>query len=1153
MDAPEELPLVFGKSGVDKTRSTPSLEDGLASSGDQYSREFVELLLAPHETFNIIAGELDLAFTDKALIVMAIYQAKNRPLTLRQILACIQETFSDRRFQDRGGRTIVRDTLKSETALFMKATSPNFEPEWQLHPELRRTLLDMKDHNGRPFDPIRHITHDAYQLSSATPFGPWPMTSPNEPENIASENDDETLRFPLHPGRVTVNEPVSGYAYSKRKKEGLDKRATEEQVKQGKRPTAFNDRTRHLLRMIAAARGDSRYLNHRSSPYIESDTGSLKHGKLPFQDEGESISQEISPPTVLNEYDDQDDGALNNKLSRPQERRDHDEESISGHAKPRVHDESDQPHAFDEASEQSQPANTLDSDSNAQVIDTAIQKNDGRAALGSLREMSQSKASDVPPEPHTLNSNNKLLPDGRRGHTTLPSDAVPYHVAGKSKRAKLLLFAASSNYDTSRKQQRFSALDDSRQSSGHDVDGFAHSPNDDHIPGSSGTACTVLELLLEPQWASPSKGNRPEQPFTEKALIVMAFGHTELQNTTNNWKPATRRISAQNVMLLYHRLPARFRKRIASAYRATAEDIYSSKAAHVHLSFRFIHKRAKDPTHNFRQGWRVAEDFHLGRDSISPRFALAVSVPVEQHLLKVSKTMVYIARVQTDHLERDNRNFFAVVRQRNKIQSSTSAHLTLKDVERLSHTLALSSGTGTGGEKRHRFLGTGNGRRHTADGFAALNSEMVSLNDIIQTRTIVLFTELAFVFMPLSFAASFFGMQGTTRLELEIILFISCLGVLTVATRNLRPSARTIDFLAHQLTKAPVPPGMKRISWQCRCGKLVHDDYFERKPHTPASSAEAFVGTHLWRQLAASAMERIDPLTDLPTKDHNKRGVDSSPRQVVQGGDTPRSSRGAVNSPGSIWASLGETFKGLQKSEPTLPQHDAKNGIAKGTKAAVPPKPDHLEYLLLCIPFKSHANKLMNIDTTTPPSSDIAFFRLLRQTYVKNRGAFRNLFSIRALSEIRFVQFEVFRNDLADVRKFDCIPPEAQKDNYLYRPMPAEFEPPIGKNQMRHLYDHPDHADDLPVCYSRVPRKLRKRLAAAPGLGRSEGWGICFIEGVSWPRVCALGLAGVLASTIFGVVWTVVQKDIQGGFGVASYMLGVLVLGLGALQGAFEM
>jgi hypothetical protein len=255
---------------------------------------------------------------------------------------------------------------------------------------------------------------------------------------------------------------------------------------------------------------------------------------------------------------------------------------------------------------------------------------------------------------------------------------------------------------------------------------------------------------------------------------------------------------------------------------------------------------------------------------------------------------------------------------------------------------------------------------------------------------------------------------------------------------------------------------------------------------------------------------------------------------------------------GKIGTSLKNRLMGSSQAG-SLPTHNPGNVVANNTAVSTPRIPDHLEYLLLCIPFKSHANKLMNIDTTTPRSSDTAFFRLLRQTYVKNRGRFRNLFSVRALSEIRFVQFEVFRNDLADVRKFDCIPPEAQKNNYLYSPMPAEFEPPIGKNQMRHLYDHPDHADDLPVCYSRVPRKLRERLSAAPGLGRSEGWGICFIEGVSWPRVCALGLAGVLASTVFGVVWTVVQQDIQGGFGVASCMLGVLVLGLGALQGAFEM
>ena len=350
-----------------------------------------------------------------------------------------------------------------------------------------------------------------------------------------------------------------------------------------------------------------------------------------------------------------------------------------------------------------------------------------------------------------------------------------------------------------------------------------------------------------------------------------------------------------------------------------------------------------------------------------------------------------------------------------------------------------------------------------------------------------------------------------------------------------------------------MPSGKKRLRWQCRCGKSIYDDYVELKPnlsHSPADAVQSLAETQPTR--ADKAYGNEGAFTDTTSKDLIESEADSSPRQHGNGSDQSNPSRGTINSLGSIWTSMGSMFNTSLKPGPTLPQHDTQNGLTKSTKPNPPPKPDHLEYLLLCTPFKTHANKLINIDTTTRPPSDKAFYRLLRQTYTTTRGRFRNLFSIRALSEIRFVQFEVFRNDLADVRKYDCIPPETQKDQYLYRPMPAEYEPPIGKNQMRHLYDHPEHADDLPVGFSRVPRKLRERLALSPGLGRCEGWGICFVEGVSWPRVCLLGLAGVVASTLFGVVWTVVRGDVQGGFGVASYMLGVLVLGLGALQGAFE-
>jgi hypothetical protein len=362
----------------------------------------------------------------------------------------------------------------------------------------------------------------------------------------------------------------------------------------------------------------------------------------------------------------------------------------------------------------------------------------------------------------------------------------------------------------------------------------------------------------------------------------------------------------------------------------------------------------------------------------------------------------------------------------------------------------------------------------------------------------------------------------------------------------------TFTGFKRQYLEAPVPLGMKRVCWQCRCGQTIHDDYVELKPaltHSPAGKDSPHFGPLPTTERDHGSDEGLE-------REHGgdlvETGLVTSSQQSGKDYNQQPAPTGAGYALGSIGKSLKNILMGFSEAG-SLPTHNPGSSVAKSAALSIPRIPDHLEFLLLCIPFKSHANKLMNIDTTTPPSSDIAFFRLLRQTYAKNRGRFRNLFSIRSLSEIRFVQFEVFRNDLADVRRFDCIPPEAQKDNYLYQPMPAEFEPPIGKNQMRHLYDHPDHADDLPVCYSRVPRKLRERLAAAPGIGRSEGWGICFIEGVSWPRVCALGLVGVLASTIFGIAWTVVQKDIQGGFGVASYMLGVLVLSLGALQGAFEM
>lgn len=490
-----------------------------------------------------------------------------------------------------------------------------------------------------------------------------------------------------------------------------------------------------------------------------------------------------------------------------------------------------------------------------------------------------------------------------------------------------------------------------------------------------------------------------------------------------------------------------------------------------------------------------------------------------------------------------------------------------------------------GASEERKRLEPGRGRKQILDARVALSPKAGSLDE--EAHTVTYMALLAYVYVPLSFILSLY-VEVRLKLTWGFLLSVLSLGASTHFARKLLlstinrvlgrlaqksplasehdPSAQSVsvtrvvedvDELVRRYLEPPVPTGMRRARWRCRCGKLIYDDYVERRTDLPDSPAgKDYSHSRNFSKPEGAIDQGHDigqGLERVSTEDPNDTGTTSSPEQPGKGSSQRSNQRSVGYTTGNTSTLSNNTLKSPPGAG-SLPTHSLGTSVIKSTAMSTPRIPGHLEFLLLCIPFKSHANKLLNIDTTTPPTSDVAFFRLLRQTYTKNRGQFRNLFSIRALSEIRFVQFEVFRNDLADVRKYDTIPPTTQKDNYLYAPMPAEDEPPVGTNRMRHLYDYPEHADEyLLDCFSRVPRKLRERLSVAPGKGRDEGWGICFIEGVSWPRVCALGLAGVLASTVFGIVWTVVRDDIQGGFGVASYMLGVLVLGLGALQGAFEM
>ena len=206
--------------------------------------------------------------------------------------------------------------------------------------------------------------------------------------------------------------------------------------------------------------------------------------------------------------------------------------------------------------------------------------------------------------------------------------------------------------------------------------------------------------------------------------------------------------------------------------------------------------------------------------------------------------------------------------------------------------------------------------------------------------------------------------------------------------------------------------------------------------------------------------------------------------------------------------------------------------------------------ILLCIPYRVTGTKLRHIDVRNM-NSDELFFWGLRDFYHHERSRWRHWLSLKTLVRIRFVYFNLYRSNLVDVLKSNDIPPEAKRDEYHYKPMPAAVVPPIGENHLKHLFDHPWEADKFPVCISMIPKR-QNNLKVLPFHITAPGWGLHFLEGLHWTKLWALGFAGLVVSTAFGVIWTALRDDIQGAFAVTSCMMVGMVFTTGIIQAAFE-
>lgn len=149
------------------------------------------------------------------------------------------------------------------------------------------------------------------------------------------------------------------------------------------------------------------------------------------------------------------------------------------------------------------------------------------------------------------------------------------------------------------------------------------------------------------------------------------------------------------------------------------------------------------------------------------------------------------------------------------------------------------------------------------------------------------------------------------------------------------------------------------------------------------------------------------------------------------------------------------------------------------------------------------------------------------------------------------LQFKLRKNDIVNIEKAPDYPRAEQRAEYSPIFSTPELEPPIGPRLLAHYLEnlHDTEGDCLSVL-EKIPMKLKTQLVVCPIKRESIGWGLYFVDGFNWPKFWTFGFVGLILCTVFGVVWSIVRDDVQGGFGVTACMMVFFTFSAGAVHSA---
>lgn len=340
---------------------------------------------------------------------------------------------------------------------------------------------------------------------------------------------------------------------------------------------------------------------------------------------------------------------------------------------------------------------------------------------------------------------------------------------------------------------------------------------------------------------------------------------------------------------------------------------------------------------------------------------------------------------------------------------------------------------------------------------------------------------------------------------------------------SIRP---TISLLIFQMSlrirkifEAPSQHGKVRVRWACRCGKPMYDDYKELVPGAVQEFEQQLVNH--FSQAANGLRER---------QGTGRRADSSSLYSWI------------TNAPRRLWGS----FK--RSDEEQLPVTRAPAVGIQPQAAATAASGGELLFLLLCAHVKSGSAPRLLQGRADDLTSDQDFFAFMKELYLRQCKVDKwpSLLSIRKIQDIRFVRFELLRNNLVNIRGDRPMP---DSPDYIPFPTNIGMDPPIAGNLLTHLFECPYDADTVLFLAKRIPRKRKNELRICEIARCAEGWGLHLVPGINWAKVCAVGLVFLAISLVFGIIWSVARKNVSEGFQVTSCLMVLITFSAGTIHG----